>query len=493
MVKAAEILKRSPDIATMVPYWDKVTDILNGQEAVKCAGTAYMPMFPDESTKDYDFRLQISKFTNIYRDVVEGLASKPFQNEITLLGGEDIPQELVDFAENVDGAGNNLTSFAALTFFNGINYALDWIFVDYPSVPNPEVITVADAKNMNLRPFWVHILAKNVLEIRTEMKGSEQIITYFRHMEPGFGDEPMRVREFIKNENGQIDWRLYVEVLNDKGEKEFIVEQEGVLSIDFIPMVPFVTGRRDGKSFKFYPPMSDAADLQITLYQNESALEYIKMLTSYPMLATDGTRVPMEADGKTPKKVAVGPNRVLYGVPQDNGIGGSWKYVEPQANSLEFLQKNIDKTKNDLRELGRQPLTALSTQLTTVTTSIAAGKAKSAVTAWCFNLKDALENALLVTMKWMNSDYEPEVNVYTGFDNVLDDGQDLEELGKARERRDISVETYWEELKRRKVLSPEFSVELEKKRLLEDIPVDEPDLNSGNEADNNLNQIEEMQ
>ena len=200
----------------------------------------------------------------------------------------------------------------------------------------------------------------------------------------------------------------------------------------------------------------------------------------------------MEADGKTPKKVAVGPNRVLYGVPQDNGIGGSWKYVEPQANSLEFLQKNIDKTKNDLRELGRQPLTALSTQLTTVTTSIAAGKAKSAVTAWCFNLKDALENALLVTMKWMNSDYEPEVNVYTGFDNVLDDGQDLEELGKARERRDISVETYWEELKRRKVLSPEFSVELEKKRLLEDIPVDEPDLNSGNEADNNLNQIEEI-
>ena len=289
MVKKSEMLKRSPDIECMVPYWDKVTDILNGQEAVKCAGTAYMPMFPDESTKDYDFRLQISKFTNIYRDVVEGLASKPFQNEITLLDGEDIPQELLDFAENVDGAGNNLTSFAALTFFNGINYALDWIFVDYPSVPNPEVITVADAKNMNLRPFWVHILAKNVLEIRTEMKGSEQIITYFRHMEPGFGDEPMHVREFIKNENGQIDWRLYVEVLNDKGEKEFIVEQEGVLSIDFIPMVPFVTGRRDGKSFKFYPPMSDAADLQITLYQNESALEYIKMLTSYPMLATDGT------------------------------------------------------------------------------------------------------------------------------------------------------------------------------------------------------------
>lgn len=492
MVKKSEMLKRSPDIECMVPYWDKVTDILNGKEAIKSAGTAYMPAFPDETSKDYNFRLQISKFTNIYRDVVEGLASKPFQNEITLLGGNNISKELLDFVENVDGAGNNLTSFAALTFFNGINYALDWIFIDYPSIPNSEVITVAEAKNMNLRPFWVHILAKNVLEIKTEMQGSEQIITYFKHMEPGFGNDPMHVREFVKNKNGQIEWKLYVEVTNDKNETEFVVEQEGVLSIDFIPMVPFVTGRRDGKSFKFYPPMSDAADLQITLYQNESALEYIKMLTSYPMLATDGTKVPMEADGKTPKKVAVGPNRVLYGVPQDNGIGGSWKYVEPQANSLEFLQKNIDKTKNDLRELGRQPLTALSTQLTTVTTSIAAGKAKSVVTAWCFNLKDTLENALLVTMKWMKSNLEPEVNVYTGFDNVLDNEQDVEELGKARERGDISIETYWEELKRRKVLSPEFDIEIEKKRLLEDIPVDEPDINSGNKAIDNLNQKEEM-
>ena len=145
-----------------------------------------------------------------------------------------------------------------------------------------------------------------------------------------------------------------------------------------------------------------------------------------------------------------------------------------------------------MRELGRQPLTAMSTQLTTVTTSIAAGKAKSAVTAWSYGLKDALENALLITMKWMGIDYEPEINVYTGFDNVLDDGSDIEELGKARERGDISVETYWDELKRRKILSPEFDIEEERKRLLDEIPVDTaPDVKSENEANINLNQDNE--
>lgn len=484
------LLKRSPDIETMVPYWKKVSDILEGTQAIKDGGTKYLPKFPDENVDDYDFRLTVSKFTNIYRDVTEGLASKPFQDEITLLGAEKRPQELIDFAEDVDGFGSNLTTFAALTFFNAINYGIDWIFIDYPTVQNPDNVTIAEAKQRNLKPFWVHILGKNVLDIKTRMQGSKQIITYFRCQEPGYGDEPMHVREFIETENG-VEWKLYVKITNDKGEDEFVVVEEGMLSIDFIPVVPFITGRRDGNSFKIYPPLSDAADLQITLYQNESALEYIKVLACYPMLATDGTKPPKGSDGK-PKKLRTGPNTVMYGVEKANGDGGTWHYVEPQANSLEFLQKNIDKTKNDLRELGRQPLTAMSTQLTTVTTSIAAGKAKSAVTAWSYALKDALENALLITMKWMGIDYEPEINVYTGFDNVLDNGSDIEELGKARERGDISVETYWDELKRRKILSPEFDIEEERKRLLDNIPADsEPDVKSFNEANINFNQDKE--
>lgn len=484
------LLKRSPDIETMVPYWEKVSDILEGTQAIKNGGVKYLPKFPDENINDYEFRLTVGKFTNIYRDVTEGLASKPFQDEISLLGAEKRPKELIDFAEDVDGFGSNLTTFAALTFFNAINYGIDWIFIDYPTVQNPDNVTIAEAKQRNLKPFWVHILGKNVLDVKTRMQGSKQIITYFRCQEPGYGDEPMHVREFIETENG-IEWKLYVKITNDKGEDEFIVVEEGMLSIDFIPVVPFITGRRDGNSFKIYPPLSDAADLQITLYQNESALEYIKVLACYPMLATDGTKPPKGTDGK-PKKLRTGPNTVMYGVEKSNGDGGTWHYVEPQANSLEFLQKNIDKTKNDLRELGRQPLTAMSTQLTTVTTSIAAGKAKSAVTAWSYGLKDALENVLLITMKWMGIDYEPEINVYTGFDNVLDDGSDIEELGKARERGDISVETYWDELKRRKILSPEFDIEEERKRLLDEIPADTaPDVKSENEANINLNQDNE--
>jgi len=481
------LLRRAKDIASMVPYWDQVETIVEGYEAMKCAGTKYLPKFPDETTDDYNFRLENTKFTNIYRDVLEGLATKPFEEEITLIAGEDgkVQPDAEKFIEDVDGAGNNLSMFAALTFFNGINEAINWIFVDYPTVEPGVVISVADAKAKNLKPFWSHVLARNVLEVRTKIIGAKEVITYIRIFEPANDTVTEdRVRIFNRSETGIVSWELYEKnPTAKKVDEQFIKIQDGKLSIDVIPFVPFITGRREGRTFKFAPVMRDAADLQITLYKNESALEFTKVLACYPMLAANGMKPQMEADGKTVKKLPVGPMRVMYGLPDGAGNYGTWSFIEPNANSMEFMQKNIDKTKQDLRELGRQPLTALSSQLTTVTTSIAAGKARSAVTAWALALKDALENAMKITMKYISIDAEPEVNVYTGFDNVTDDGSDLEALLAARTNGDISQETYLFELKRRKVLSPEFSYEAEKKRLLNDIPVEGANNDPSNPGD----------
>lgn len=468
------LLVRASDIASMVPYWDQVEAIVEGYEAVKSAGTDYLPKFPDETQPDYEFRLENTKFTNIYRDVLEGLATKPFEEEITLIGGNAVPQEAYDFAEDVDGAGNNLSMFSALTFFNGINNAVDWIFVDYPTVDTTRPMSVAEAKAQNIKPFWSHVLARNVYEARSKIIGAKETLTYIRIFEPKSDTvSEDRVRVFERNDAGVVTWVLWERNPTAKEVKdEFVQVGGGVLSINLIPLVPFITGRRDGRTFKFAPVMRDAADLQLMLYKNESALEFIKILACYPMLAANGMKPQYEADGKTPKKLPVGPMRVMYGLPDGAGNHGTWSFIEPQANSMEFMQKNIDKTKQDLRELGRQPLTALSSQLTTVTTSIAAGKARSAVSAWALALKDALENAMKITMMYMSIANEPEVNVYTGFDNVTDDGSDLDALDKARARGDISNETFLFELKRRKVLSPEFTYETEKTRMLNDIPGD---------------------
>lgn len=490
------LLKRAPDIDSMVSYWHKVGVIVTGLKAIRDCREEFLPRFPEEDNDNYNYRLQQTKLTNVYRDVLEGLSNKPFEAEVGLIKSDDkeIPDFLKNFVENVDGAGTNLTAFAHLSFFNAINNAIDWIFVDMPEVVNSgKPLSIADAKAKKLQPYWTHVLAKNVLEVRTRVIGSEPVISYIRLFEPSvLGDED-KVRVFQRDENDVVTFKLYSVNYSAKDKESYVVfEKEGTLSINLIPLIPVITGRRDGTSWKFFPVMQDAVDLQITLYQDESALQYIKGLACYPMLAANGMKPVMGPDGK-PLKVAIGPGKVLYGVPDGNGGNGTWSYVEPQANSMEFLKKSIDSTKQDLRELGRQPLTSLSSQLTNTTTAVAAGKSKSAVSAWALALKDSLEMALLVSNMFMKVDYEPEVNVYTGFDNVDGYGTDLAELGAARERRDISQRTYWAELKRRKVLSPEFNEDEEIKLLLEEVPSDgvndSPAVGDGKTNQGNVNAV----
>jgi hypothetical protein len=210
------------------------------------------------------------------------------------------------------------------------------------------------------------------------------------------------------------------------------------------------------------------------LYQRESGLKFASTLTGYPMLSAP-CPAPTGPDGKPNTRLQVGPNRVLWqGQRTDGGPPGSWSYVEPGSESLKFLESRIENTIQQLRELGRQPLTASSSNITVITAAVAAGKAKSAVKAWAYVLKDALENALLMTAWWMAINYDPTVAVATDFDDWME-GEDVTALLTMRDKGDISAETLYEEMQRRGVLSSNFTVERERIRLLEDTPVEGPD------------------
>ncbi len=504
-IKPEEMLRKSPDIETMSDYYQTVSDILEGFKAIRAGRERYLPKFSDDTDTEYQYKLSVAKFTNIFRDTLEALACKPFENKITLKATSDkngqpyIPEILVDFVDDVDGHGNDLTTFSSLTFFNALAYGTDWIFVDFPDTKS-EVMSVSKAKELKLKPYWTHVTAKNVLDAKTKRRGSETIVSYFKYLEVTYGDQPKRVREYqlsINPETGneEVVWKLWVETKRrrDDGSLEivFVVRESGVMSKDKIPAVPYFTGRRDGNSFKTFPLYQDASDLQIILYQDESDLQYTKKLAGYPILSTDGQPV-IDPVTKRPTKIKGGPNTVLYGAPMQNGVGGTWRYVEPNANSMEFLKKDIDRTKSDLRELARQPLTSQSSQLTNTTTAVAAGKAKSAVINCCWLLEDAIENALLLTLEWFGESddgYKPSANVYTGFDNIIESGGDLDTLNDARTRNDLSRKTYWTELKRRRILSPEFDEKIELNNLLDEVPSDNsPDTGE----DYNTNQQEDI-
>jgi hypothetical protein len=169
--------------------------------------------------------------------------------------------------------------------------------------------------------------------------------------------------------------------------------------------------------------------------------------------------------------------RILYSPPGGDGKYGSWNFIEPNGQSMKFLKECIDETKKDLRELGKQPLTAQS-NVTVINSAVAASKSRTAVAQWGLSLKDALENAMMITALWLNKPgQEPNISVYDDYDRFLDSESDIAALQKAREIGDVSQETHLEGLKLRGVLPPEHTLEIERKRQLEEIPSEETDEN----------------
>jgi len=467
----------SSDWKAMAPFWAMVEVIMGGAPSMRKAGEAYLPKFPNETKPDYDYRCKNAKFTNIYRDIVENLAAKPFAKEVGLVDGK-ASQSVTELIEDIDGQGNHLHVFAANLFFQGINDAVDWIFVDKP--PVPAGATVADEQNLGARPYWVRVPAKRMLAVYSAVIGGKEEFVSVRIHEPetvrsGYGETTInRVRELIRDQlpngsYGPARFILWEEQATTDGKTDWVVVQEGPIAIGVIAVVPFITGRRKEGSWQFVPPMQDAAFLQVEHYQQETNLKSIKEQACFPMLAGNGVTPPTAADG-SPAMVPVGPKSVLFAPPAGDGNHGEWDFIEPSAASLTFLAKDVEATEKQLRELGRQPLTAQTGNLTVVTTAFAAQKGNSAIQAWCLNLKDALEEALRLTCLWLGDSSKPEVAVYTDFSIDMESDKAPDFLLKMHERHVISRKALIVEAKRRAFLSPEYDEEADMAEILAEVP-----------------------
>lgn len=483
----------SCDYEAMLPTWRQVETILDGTAAMRRAGTLYLPKFENESDPQYEQRRANAKFTNLYADIVANLASKPFSEEVTLTG--DSAERYQPYAEDIDGRGNNLHTFAQEVFDYGLNYAVDWILVDYTRArqnADGSPLSLAQERDQGLRPYWVHIPAKRMLAVYSDVIAGREVIVHARMREDtvrrdGFTETAtQRIRVFDRpaiyetDKNGTPTNRVIgygpavFQVWECRatgprgGGASWVMTDAGPVTIGVVPLVPFITGARKGASWCFTPPLQGVSDLQIEHYQQENGLKYARDMTAFPMLAGNGVAPPTDAAGK-PLKVPVGPRTVLFAPPSgDTGQHGEWVFIEPSAESLKFLADQVDATEKQMRELGRQPLVAA--QMTVVQAGMNAQKANSAIQVWALALKDALEQAFELTAKWLKDAKPPEVRVFTDFDVGMDNDKDLDTLTTARKNGDLSQETYWEELKRRSTLSPDFDATKEKDRLDAELP-----------------------
>jgi len=474
MAASSDPSNPSSAYASMSPVWQKIDDIIAGPETIRAGGQSYLPKYEAEEDGEYGRRLAAAPWRPEFVDILQSLSSKPFGKDVALKQGASAPIKAL--AENIDARGNNLTAFARQVFAKGIAKGMHGVLVEYPKQPTGQ--TLADERQSGARPYWVSIRAEEVLALYTAFVQGREVAVHVRLSESaiersGFDEvtvQRIRIlnRDPVEADNqivgfGPPTWQLWEKRGTGEGSSWAMVDEGAYFPQTEIPLVLFWTGERDGAQFA-RPPLEAIADMQLELYRALSRKDEVLTYTASPMLQAKGIAPP---DGGA---LEIGPKRVLFAPPGVDGAETGWSYIQPDAQNLTEIREDVRDLIDDIRRLGMQPLTQKAGNVTATASSIEGAKAHSVVEAWALGLKDALEQALVYTARWLGEASAAEIEIDTDFSVEPYAQAPLDALAKARENGDLSQGTYWQSLRRFDVLPPDFDPEAEVKALLQELP-----------------------
>lgn len=438
----------------MAPHWELVNTLLGGTKAMREAGEKLLPRHPEESDNTYKRRREQAVLVNAFEMTVETLTGRPFSEPIRL--ESDVPPRLRDFAENIDLQGNHLDVFARRWFRDALAKGYSHVLVEFPrrkERPDGQPRTLADDRAEGLRPYWLHIQPEDLLAAYVEEVNGSQVLSHIRFREltivrEGFEEklverihvrEPGRFEVWEKQRQGKQDKYVWVKI------------DEGVIDLDFIPLVTFYTARSGFMLCK--PPLLDLAYLNVCHWQSYSDQRNILSVSRFPMLAGSGVdEAAGEAEGTV---VKVGPNQVLMASdPQ-----AKFYYVEINGNSIEQGRKDLEGLLAEMAAYGAEFLKKQAVAQVATGRALDQKTMLSPLQAMAISFKDAMELALEYTAAWIkeasggsvwvNMDYGPE-----GFESA-----DLAELGNARARGDISRKQWVREMQRRNLVADDYDAE----------------------------------
>ena len=447
--------KPSAAYKAMQAHWELPDALMGGTPAMRAKGKEFLPREPAESEAAYINRLERSFLFNAFARTIKSAKGRVFAKPMQL--SEDVPELIGQWSEDIDLTGQHIDVFARDVFEDGMVHGISHVLVDMPqSRPGA---TVAEERAQGIRPYWVHVKAKNLVGWRSEMRGGREVLTQIRMLESSreddgeFGEvsverirviEPFRYRLFRKDAKG-----------------EWVIESEGATSFPYVPLATFYANRTGYMMAK--PPLEDMAQLNLCHWQSSSDQRHILHVARVPILFGSGLSQDEKGD-----KIEIGPNRLVMG-PE----GSRLEYVEHAGASIQAGRTDLQDLEDQMRLMGYElTLPRQSGDVTATAKAIDTADANSALEEIAGRFKDCLELALRHTanMYGISGDSGGSVVLNSDFNLTPAEDADLQALQAARNFGDLSRETLWSEWKRRGLLSDDFNAVEEAERLEQEGP-----------------------
>lgn len=457
---SSKVKTAHPEYDAMATKWQRCRDTVAGNDAVKAAGTRYLPRLADQTDTDYQAYKTRASFFNATWRTIQALTGMLFRRPPVVETSESVNALLKD----VTMSGISFITFAQQIAMETLTVGRVGILVDYPS-QSTEGMTAAEAAKLNLRPVMQRYETESIINWKTAWIGNKTALTLVVLTE----DAALEGNEFEhKTEtryrvldlfNGA--YRVRVFRIDDKGEDEQIGgDIFPVMSgkpLDFIPF--FFLGVDDTTPQLDLPPFLDLVDLNLDHYRMSADHKHGLHFTGLPTGVITGYRPENEND-----KLYVGAAHFLV-LPDPQAKAS---FLEYTGQGLSAIVEELERTEAQMAILGARLLTSEKKATeTSQTAQIHRAGEGSVLSSIASTISGALTQALTLFSKWAGSDTECTVELNQEFLPPEMTPQELSALlsGWQMGAPGLSDQGLFDILQKREVVASDVTLEEEQARI----------------------------
>lgn len=444
-----KVAERSPESKAMIDAWDLVDDLNNGTDAMRAAGTRYLPKRPLEESTDYNDRLKLATLYPAFSETLLALVGRAFSDPMTV-GTKLDPYLKENFIADVDLQGRNFDVFCYDWFSEAMRLGLTHCLVEAPVI-DQAVTTVAEEKKANLRPYLIQVNPRRVLGWKCSQGKLTQVRIEFDDVEQDPANEfaTTIVKRIRVYEEAQV--RIFEKRMTQDGEK-WMLAKTLPNRFGFIPLVTLYTNRTGFMTAK--PPLKELAHLNAKHYILQSGNDSLVDTVQVPILAISGA--PSGDD------IVIGAKHAVK-LP----TGATMEYVEHTGAAIATGQENLRTLKDEMRQAGAK-LLAPQTEAAKTATEAREDSARenSQLGAICKNTADTFNALLDMVAKTRGSESaNAEIKLNPNLDPDFEPNETVKTLTTLNQQSIISRRTVFNETKRRGMLSADVDWEKEQAQL----------------------------
>ena len=435
----------SGPVMAMSESWVPIDCCVGGTQYFRKNAGLFLPREPKEDYDAWQRRVSHATLSPFLTRLAEQAAGLILRKPCQLVSKEEdgeVDPYWTTFAEDIDGYGTSLDTFARRLAISSILFGHAVVLVD---MPNTEAAAnLQEERDLGLRPYFIEVDAKSILGWRKSSDspiaplGQVRINEYVSQEIGEFGDQVVRQIRVLE----QGTWRVY-----RKGEAGWYIHEQGTTSLPVIPMAVTYSNKVGELTSK--PPMLSIANLNILHGQRTADLQHALHVAALPILVLQGF-------DDTDSEIGLSANSAIL-LPET----GQASYVEPVGQgSFQAQQDFITELENQMSSLGISTLFAQKMGAETAESKrLSRTDSDSLLSVVSKDLERCLQNAIDIAAAYVNME-APQVQLDRDFDTQVLDGNQVTQYTQLWTQGAITHETFLEMLKKGEVL-PDVDVERE--------------------------------